>query len=654
MDGVGDLHDLIRGRAGNFSNAEKVIAHIKSSTLVSSYQIACTVVRDNVYGLHDLLDYAITQEIHIKYRLAVPHQRLYTENIVEPFALNDQEKYHLCIFLESLIQSYEQSAAQRFFYRSLIDQLMYGQARKAGCNWQHRGITLSSRGKLLYCAVASDELGDITLEDSSKLYFDNAPHLENIIDKKCDQCNHDYGGIPAGNEFVKQCLMEGADQVGLPVQPFLKGEIFAPLGKTLRTAKLYRQLRKYQLHLPDPAPASHLKNNGDDAPCKVMICGWYGTETLGDKAILAGVVHSIQQSLANVDLSLVSLEPYLSHYSCQQMPELSGIKVISLTEALDQVSDMDLLVFGGGPLMAVNALLDMLALFNLSAKAQKPTILAGCGVGPQGSTLHNHLIMRILKLSSVLIYRDEKSKAVAAMLGIDTQKNKVSEDPAHVWLRQNRPQSIETDRVEKRLILGLREWPQQQYSTYSNKEAQSITQQYEMNLMNGLVKLVEEFPELRIIPFPMCTNHHGSDDRFYYRQLFRRYSAQYNKIKSNVDNYYLTHEISPKESCALFSGVDAAVAMRFHSLVFALEMQIPSVALDYTLGQGKVSSLANRFNVSSLLLDQFTTEQFVDIVKPMLQTPRKTKLMTQETNFVEDFKQAISLLRSENLITSGS
>jgi polysaccharide pyruvyl transferase WcaK-like protein len=331
------------------------------------------------------------------------------------------------------------------------------------------------------------------------------------------------------------------------------------------------------------------------------------------------------------------------------MPELSAIKVISLTEALDQVSDMDLLVFGGGPLMAVNAILDMLALFNLSAKAQIPTVLAGCGVGPLGSTLHNQLITRILKLSSVLIFRDEQSKATATMLGIDTQKNRVSEDPAHVWLRQNRPQSIETDRNEKRLILGLREWPQQQYSTYSNKEAQSITQQYEMNLMNGLVKLVEEFPELRIIPFPMCTNHHGSDDRFYYRQLFRRYSAQYNKIKSNIDHYCLTHEISPRDSCTLFSGTDAAVAMRFHSLVFALEMQIPSVALDYTLGKGKVSSLANRFNVPSLSLEKFSTEQFVDIVKPMLQTPNKIKPITKETNFVEDFKHAISLLKHESI-----
>ncbi|WP_101757757.1 polysaccharide pyruvyl transferase family protein [Oceanicoccus sp. KOV_DT_Chl] len=645
LDGVGDVHDLVRGRPGNFENAEKVLAHAKHSRAVASYQLACTVIKDNVYGLYDLLDYAIAQDVHIKYRLAVPHQRLYTDNVTEPFALNFQEKYDLCIFLENLIQEYEESEPQRFFYRSLIDQIMYQEPRKAGCNWQHRGITLSARGELMYCAVESDVLGSVIDQDSSQLYFSNAPHLHEILQSKCDNCKHDYGGIPPGNEFLKQCTIEVADRLGLPLRKFIKGEALVPIGQVLRQAKLLKQQKNYGLDKVDPKPAQTFSLLSKDEPRQVMICGWYGTETLGDKAILGGVVHSLCQTLPDVEICLVSLDPYISDFTCQQMPELSGIKVIHLQEALTQVSQMDLLLFGGGPLMAVNAILDMLALFQRAACAQVPTILSGCGVGPLGSKLHNRYIERILSLSSIRLYRDEKSKAAAAALGVNTRDDIVTEDPAHVWLRSRKSAVNKVDTGEKYLILGLREWPHQQYSNYSEQQARVLKKQYEEQLLLALGLLVKDDPKLRIIPFPMCTNHHGGDDRWYYRRLFSGNNPLVDSFKDCLDTFYLTHEVEPQQACTLFAGADAVLAMRFHSMVFAIEMQSPVLVLDYTLGQGKVSTLAKRMKIPHLSLEEITAQNIADELKAMLSGINPSPVIPLEKDFSSDFQQALLRLQ---------
>jgi MoaA/NifB/PqqE/SkfB family radical SAM enzyme len=78
LDGVGEVHDIVRGRPGNFEKALKVMDYLESTDLVTNIRLGCTVIKSNIYGLHDLLDFAKQRGLYIKYRLGIPHQRLYT------------------------------------------------------------------------------------------------------------------------------------------------------------------------------------------------------------------------------------------------------------------------------------------------------------------------------------------------------------------------------------------------------------------------------------------------------------------------------------------------------------------------------------------------------------------------------------------------
>lgn len=635
-DGVGDLHDLVRGRKGNFDNVVKVLDHIRSSPHVDSYQVACTVIKDNVYGLHDLLDWAIDQDVYIKYRLGVPHNRLYTNGVIEPFQLNAEEVHHFAVFLENLALHYEQSPAQRYFYRSLVDQLVKGEARKAGCNWQHRGVTLTARGDLAYCAVASDELGSAIEKDAEELYFGGKAHLESILRDKCADCHHDYGGLPAGPEYLRQCAEELVNR-----SPFDLGKLArGTTGQWLRGFKLRHRLRHLVQDSDDPAPARVMRpRNGEP---RVMICGWYGTETLGDKAILLGVLDAVSQSLGPCEVSIASLEPWISRHSQRQIEEIADIDILELDRARQAVKDIDLLIFGGGPLMAVNAMTDMLALFRDAAANGVPTVAAGVGVGPLGHPVLNDCVARLLRLSSARIFRDSTSREAAIKLGAGDPTDRVSGDPARDWFGRQRPAAPIDPSASPRLLLALRDWPTEQYTRLPRREADNAKHEFEQRLIGLLRAVVQRVPTVTMIPFAMCTHHLGGDDRWFYRRLLR----QAPDLLANIEARYLTHECDLREACDVFAGADAALGMRFHSVMLAAEMGRPVLALDYSGASGKVGTLSSALSIDATPLESLVVDDAAATLSEWLEC-RRTVDYPGQPAFAEAFAATIAAVRGD-------
>lgn len=628
LDGYGDVHDRVRGKPGNFERAQKVINFAMSSDLVHNVRIGCTIIKENVYGLAELFEFCQSRGLYIKYRLGIPHQRLYTQNLTDPYSLTTEEKYHIAEFLEGLIAHYESNEQQKFFYRSLIDQILHGAPRKAGCDWQHRGATISSSGELLYCAVQSKALGKIAECDSEQAYFKNAGHLQDIIKNKCDNCNHDYVGIPPKKQLAKQLSIQMLHRLGIEQQA---RSIYRRLNTTKRKQLAY--VRKLESLKAISGNHGHTKK-AREAAVKVLVCGWYGTETLGDKAILAGVMESIRKTVGQVDFTLVSLYPYISQMTRRQMPELKGTHIVDPHEGIRLVGDMDLVVFGGGPLMAINELAEMEAIFYAAHQRGIPSLVAGCGVGPIGDDWHNKSLYNILTMASLRIYRDVKSRELATKLGVDTTGDIVAEDPAFTWLKNQRERLTSTPPSDRKvLLLGLRDFPYQQYARHlSPTECIAAKERYEHEVIAALERLAERHADLVIRPLPMCTNHFGDDDRWFYRRLFRGNK----KLEERLDLSLLGAELAPSEYGEAFCSAHVALTMRFHSVVFALGLEVPTVAIDYTLGKGKVHALAERFGVPYQSLADIDTDFIVGEVDLLLQKP-----IAQAAGFVPSFSKQL-------------
>ena len=605
IDGVGETHDAVRGRPGSFDNAIKVLKYAKSEKHIAFVQIGCTVVRDNVYHLHQLHHLALEMAVPIKYRLGVPHKRLYRTvddpphrighhewRDTHPFALDAEQKTHFSEFIGSLVRHYEKNEIQRIFYKSLMAQLNDGASRRAGCAWQHQGVTLTSRGEIAYCAVQSKSLGSALTEDSEKLYFGNKSYLNALIKAHCDSCAHDYLGVPGGQDWIRLKMSK------LPATATVPLNLLRPAVRWLRDWK-YRRSLLHKVNMQSMQTGRRLATMSS----RVLVCGWYGTETLGDKAILGGVQHALNEALGKIELFIVSLFPHISRMTTMQMSELCEAKVLDIPQAFNAIQEADILVFGGGPLMSIKPMLEMEALFRAAKRAGVPTILAGCGVGPLGVPAYDKLVASTLEMADLRIFRDAASRAAAMALGVDAENDAVAEDPAFTWLHNNTQEGATPDGTS--LLLGLRDWPHAEYAPYLEQaEALEIKTRAERAIVAALGLLVTEMPGLKLIPLPMCTNHYGGDDRFFYLDLFKGHPVLWEKLDMSM----MGKELSPGEYLEKFRSASAALTMRFHSLVFARATGLPSVAIDYTLGKGKVTSLARDSGIPCQSFDALTPE----------------------------------------------
>ncbi len=620
LDGYGELHDLVRGKPGNFERSQRVLDFIQTSDLVHNVRIGCTIIKYNVYGLHDLLEFCQSRDLYIKFRLGIPHKRLYMDSPLGSCSLTMEDKYHVAEFLEGLIAHYETQESQKFFYRSLIDQLLHNAPRKAGCDWRHRGATITAKGELLYCAVQSKALGLIQENNSEVIFFGNESHLRDIVANKCATCKHDYVGLPPRSVQAKQMikhLLQRTHMVDLVTRLRTSPIVMKRNGRRRFEARLQHLLRLTTASaLSQPPPKKGRP--------RVLICGWYGTETLGDKAILGGVLQAISAALGPVDFTIVSLFPYVTRMTQRQLPELDGVRLVSPDEGAGRVQNMDLVVFGGGPLMGIDELADMEVFFATARKNGIPTLVAGCGIGPLGEAWHNQSLKRLLTYADLRIYRDLKALNYARELDIDTSNDFVAEDPAFTWLLANRPvvaSRAQSDR--KVLLLGLRDFPHAQYARHLSRQGcWDAKQRYEREVVKALEQLARRHPLLIIRPLPMCTNHFGGDDRWFYRRLFRGNGL----LQSRLDQSLLGAELNPPVYCEAFLAADVALTMRFHSIVFALGLEVPTVAIDYTLGKGKVHALAEQFGVPYQSLAEVECDFIVNAVDQFLQKPEPQAL----------------------------
>ena len=96
---------------------------------------------------------------------------------------------------------------------------------------------------------------------------------------------------------------------------------------------------------------------------EITIIGWYGTETIGDRAILAGIIRVMSEVFPSYSIRLGSLYPFYTERTLHEdqgfYNEVSLNKLLSIAifdskdpvQLRNNIKHSDLLVVGGGPLM---------------------------------------------------------------------------------------------------------------------------------------------------------------------------------------------------------------------------------------------------------------------------------------------------------------
>lgn len=634
LDGIGSVHDGVRGRKGNFESAKKVIDSLRDGHAIHNLLVGCTVVKANIYDCENVLDWCDDRGILARFRIAIPHKRLYSLEFPHPTSFTIEEKFHFGNFLDNLRLNYEKSPSRRAFYLSLRDQVVNNAERSVGCSWQYQGVTLTSRGELAYCAVESPVLGECVREDPESLYWDNQKVQAQIIQDKCKHCLHDYSSPSPNNSNAPFARIRKAVS---QVVRFASSMAPALLKTHLNQRRLRRKqylLAQKNLSDGEVATAKQMETKPLGRASKFLLCGWYGTETLGDKAILAGVCSCIADVFPDCSIELCSLETYVSEFTIHQLPEAGICKVVSIEEALARLKrrEYDAVVMAGGPIMSpINEVHDIRDLFHLARRAGLPAIVAGCGLGPLGNVANDKAISQILELSSARLFRDKASATKAIEILGDSNSIENTFDPAFVWLKKHSKPNQTDDK--NRIVLALRDWPVSEYAVgIPSAEAARIKGNFEREILKFVQRVKEIAPETDIVPFCMHKLAVGGNDRLFYRRIFKK---KYPEILEHLDHKHR----DPTEDFKFFCESRAILAMRFHSVVFSLGAHKNFHAIDYTMG-GKVHNLLKDLNIQDRMSD-LTTFKGTRAAEMLIE--KSSRLSPEESQAIQQAQNQVAM-----------
>jgi len=553
LDGIGKVHDRIRGRDGNFESAIRVIRYFRDKTDIP-VSIGCTITKGNVWHVDEVLDFCKAESVYGRFRVAEFIQRLYNEGQAEHIRdFTNRESYHLGLFFAKLEYTYEKSSKIKRTYRNIRQMLMEGADRSIRCPYQSTAVMLDSRGQLVYCAPRSPVLGSCLEEPARNLYLRNIGKRRAILKHDCANCIHDYHADEAINEWWS--------------------------GRRDRVWQRRLSLDKALSRVKGSTISRSVVHSGY-APHHFLIIGWYGTETAGDKAILGEIIYQIRNRYPNPHIVLASLYPYVSRWTVQELdcPDVEVIPTYG-TAFWQHTKTADEVIMGGGPLMHLDQLGIVLWAFMRAKKAGHRTRIAGCGIGPlDRGQKYQEAVRHILRLADVIGLRDSASVAWATRM---TSRKDIANggDPAvgfvQRWMEQHSVLGMTPF-----LNLYLRDWTTEYRGALTQGEFEETKTRFEQQLGEWIHEICAQLT-LRPRLLPM---HHfcvGNDDRDFNRRFAQMHLSDLNPIVER-------EPLSVQKILTSMQKATLSLCMRFHSVLFAHTLDVPFVAIDYTQG-GKIT-----------------------------------------------------------------
>lgn len=353
---------------------------------------------------------------------------------------------------------------------------------------------------------------------------------------------------------------------------------------------------------------------------EITIIGWYGTETIGDRAILAGLFSFFAKVYGEFEIKLGSLYPFFSERTINEdysfykeiMEKDFKIEIFNSKDSKElehAIKESDLVAMGGGPLMDLSELFMVEYAFKKARKLGKKTALLGCGVGPLFHKKYRKSVFEIAQHSDIVILRDSKSKENLQEIYKEFNKYfdesfvNTSYDPAvECTLEFNKRN---TSAQQDYIAINLRKFPLE-YN--KQKESKNINEELKKFIKNVALKYSEK--EIRLIP--MHYFYIGNDDRFFLNSI----AMDLNLENIKVQNPNLTL----KETMKVYQNAYFNVGMRFHSVVLQTVASGKNYVLDYTEPKkGKIYGFLSDIDKVGFYESRYISLQEDEIDTDMLQ-----------------------------------
>lgn len=342
---------------------------------------------------------------------------------------------------------------------------------------------------------------------------------------------------------------------------------------------------------------------------KIAIIGWYGTETIGDRAILAGIFSILNRAYGVYEVKLGSIYPFFTERTLLEDSEFyrkcanNGIGELNLfdsqnPEAMDDVIEWcNILVMGGGPLMGMWSLYMIEYAFSKAKRLRKRTLILGCGVGPMITKRYERSLVHIIEKADVTIFRDEISTGEYRRIAGKHSKEVLSSiDPAVFAAQRYKSLHAIPERRKEDIVACVRDFPME-YRINDEINGKEINEKVFQILRNRKVK-----SEKRLLFLPMHYFAIGGDDRRWM-----------NKLKYRIDDEDVAVQNTPlslEGTLRILAESSECVGMRFHSIVLQTILNGNNIVLNYTHpDKGKIVGFLRQIGAYDFYRDSFINLQ---------------------------------------------
>ena len=555
LDGIEDDHDRNRGVNGNFESAVTVIEAMKRAEIPLG--VHCTLTHLNCDGADDLLIWCDQNRISDwSFGVAVESPQFHNVGYLHEHEFSEAQRFHVLMFFEQLIHKRKLLLVRRQYYKKLVSWLARGGDSQPCCVHPQNCVALNMQGHISACPSQVNLWGSAVEESARKLF------LQQVKSSQCRKCLPD-----AQDLLIPRDMANRAREVAKV--------LYQNRRKPIDTRKIAS--RSIQ-----PASRAH-----PSSWRHVLITGWYGTETAGDKAILGEVLHFLKTYAPGCRITVTTLNRNISEQSQRELSDLRAADLVDMPAAHHAalIEQVDAVLIGGGPLMESQARVHIWRIFAEANRQRKARVVFGCGVGPIHSDFVRRLTTSILHMTTAGFLRDRESYDYASQL-VPGNTFEIACDPAFAFVRRWALQNVRAQKTDDVLIGLLRANTRENLPKLTKPGLMAANEA----AAKRLAQLLSEAVATTGVPVRLLHMNApwiGGDDRLFNREVLK---AAAKRSKIMVERGYMPLD----ELFFLLSRAKSAVAMRYHGHVFCMALGIPFLSIDYTGELGKVHNLLQR------------------------------------------------------------
>ncbi len=361
-----------------------------------------------------------------------------------------------------------------------------------------------------------------------------------------------------------------------------------------------------------------------------VISGYYGFNNSGDDSILESIISGLKKKCPRISITVLSKNPK----ETRRIYKVNSVGRFDFLRLWGLFKRTKLLISGGGSLIqdvtSSKSLYYYLSVIRLAKMRGAKVMLYANGIGPVIREKNLKHIKRTLRLVDVISLREESSLLEAERImgeECESARLSVTSDPVFSLDIEDGDIDDVLNRAgilkdEKYFVISVREWKTLD-KAFEEKVASFGDEIYRMYKIK-----------------PMVVPMQGLFDRKISESIAEKFSVPFGE---SFDGY------SPKLMMRVIEGAEFVLGMRLHTLLYAVKMGVPCIALDYdpkveaamkSLGFGYFEKVED-VNVPKLL--EFSKEIIENKEKIGGEIEKKSKEFKDLAN--KDIEDAINLMK---------